>query len=90
MKPKGRTLWQMMKAAAKAQRLTQQIEQLQEEVRELEGATCGYCGSWRTWKDLTDESTQTEQRPLICKKCLSRREIAHESGWDDWPRVERM
>ncbi len=75
----------MLRLARRYERLAQEVKEAEDEARQIEGATCGYCGSWRTWKELTDESTQTERRPTICSKCIRRRKIAHENGWHEWP-----
>ena len=85
MKPSLVQRFKLLQAAAKIRRMENETRQLIDEVREAEGATCGYCGQWRTWKNLTDESTQTRQQPLICSTCLKRREMAYRSGWHDWP-----
>lgn len=86
MKPTLNQRFQLLKAAVKTQRMMRDAEQLLEEVRTAEGATCGYCGAFRTWKNLTDESTQEHQEPLICNKCVERRKKAHALGWLDWPK----
>ena len=85
MKPSLAQRFRLLRASARIARLQDQAQDLLDEVREAEGATCGYCKSWRTWKELTDESTQTERRPLICNKCIKRREIAYQNGWHNWP-----
>jgi superfamily II helicase len=86
MKPSLSQRFKLLKQAARVQRLTRDAENLLEEVRTTEGATCGYCGAFNTWKTLTDESTQERQEPLICHKCVKRRKMAHELGWLDWPK----
>lgn len=85
MKPSLSQRFAMLKAATKLRRLQRETDQLLDDVRTAEGDACGYCGAWNVWKNLTDESTQTEQKPLICTKCINRRMRAHALGWDDWP-----
>jgi len=85
MRPSLSQRFKLLRQATKVQRLQRQADQLLDDVRTSEGDACGYCGAWNVWKNLTDESTQTEQRPLICVKCMKRRQMAHDLGWHDWP-----
>jgi hypothetical protein len=85
MRPSLNQRFKMLKAATKIQRLRRETQEVLDDVRSAEGDACGYCGAWNLWKNLTDESTQTEPKPLICSKCVLRRQRAHQLGWDDWP-----
>ena len=87
MKPKLNLMqrFRLLRLAAAAPRLAEEANRMAAQAKDLEGTTCGYCKGWKSWKDLTDESTQTQRRPLICDKCLRRREYAVANGWHDWP-----
>jgi hypothetical protein len=83
--PKGLSLVDRLRLLKRVYTLRREVDQLYEEVRTAEGAVCPTCGGFRVWRDIVDESTQEEQKPLICKKCINRRKVAHESGWHEWP-----
>lgn len=83
--PKELSLVERFRLLRRASKLMREAELLRDEVRTTEGANCDYCHQWRPWRELHDESTQTEQRPTICDKCIKRRQVAHESGWLNWP-----
>jgi len=74
-----RKIQQINEAQAKVDALGQDLAELVED--------CTNCGRYVMRDELLDESTQ-EKRFKLCRKCVGRRVVAHESGWYDWPNRE--